>query len=110
MKQKKLNFFRTIVFLSKYLNGNYLKFFSFCFGWLTQSAITIVTPIVFGVMIDQIVYYGNVTSFFSLGTLFVLITVFGCVLYYFIYEIYAHILVTFTSAIKKDVFIHLIDY
>ncbi len=109
MKQKKLNFFRTIVFLSKYLNGNYLKFFSFCFGWLTQSAITIVTPIVFGVMIDQIVYYGNVTSFFSLGTLFVLITVFGCVLYYFIYEIYAHILVTFTSAIKKDVFIHLID-
>lgn len=109
MKQKKLNFYRTIIFLSKYLKGNYLKFFSFCFGWLTQSAITIVTPIVFGVMIDQIVYYGNVTSFFSLGAVFVLTTVFSCVLYYFIYEIYAHILVTFTSAIKKDVFIHLID-
>lgn len=109
MRQRRLNFYRTVIFLSKYLKGNYLKFFSFCLGWLTQSVITIVTPIVFGVMIDQIVYYGNVTSFFSLSALFVLITVFGCVLYYFIYEIYAHILVTFTSAIKKDVFIHLID-
>lgn len=101
---KKHNFIEVLLFLKKYLKHNFFKFFSFYLGWLIQSLIIVFTPIIFGEMIDEIIYYNNFEEFISIGKIFVVITIWGSGLYYFLYEIYAHIMVTFTSEIKVDIF------
>lgn len=107
--EKKLNIISTISFLSKYLKGHRLQFIAFYIGWFLQSAINVVGPLILGVMIDQIIYYKNITLFMKIAGVFVQVTIFSCILYYFIYQIYAYILVMFTFKIKKDVFSHLLD-
>jgi ATP-binding cassette subfamily B protein len=107
--EKNLNFISTIHFLSKYLKGYHFQFVAFYIGWFLQSAINVVGPLILGVMIDQIIYCKNITLFIKIAEVFVMVTIFSCILYYFIYQIYAYILVMFTFEIKKDVFSHLLD-
>lgn len=107
--EHKLNFISTISFLSKYLKGHRFQLVAFYIGWFLQSAINVVEPLILGVMIDQIIYYKNITLFIKIAGVFVLVTIFGCSLYYLIYQIYAYIMTMFTFKIKKDVFAHLLD-
>ncbi len=88
MKNKKLGYFSTIIFLFKYMDKMRIQYFLFYIGWLFQTIVTIITPIIFGLMINQVVYYNDLNMFLKIGAVFFYITLFGVVLYYLIYEMY----------------------
>lgn len=101
---KKLNIISSIKFLGKYLKGHRIRFIAFYIGWLLDSVATIISPIIFGLMINQIVYYENTDLFFKLTVVFVVITLFKCIIYYLVNHILAYNWVMFNLKIKRDVF------
>lgn len=84
----KLNFYRTTKFLWKYIKDLRMRYILFYMGWLFQTIVEIITPIVFGMMINQVVYNNNLTAFIKIGLIYLGITVFGIILYYGLYEMY----------------------
>ena len=48
----------------------------------------VVTPVLFGVMVNQIVYYRNLSLFIVIGIVFFALSVFTSVLYFLLYEMY----------------------
>lgn len=103
---KNLNYITTIVFLSPYIKKFKSNFFIFYLGWLFDLILSLVIPIIFGIMIDEIVYYQNLTTFIQLSIVFVVMTVLSCLLYFFIYAQHHYIMSMFVFDIKKDVFNH----
>lgn len=85
---RKLNFYRTTQFLWKYITDLRMRYILFYMGWLFQTIVEVITPIVFGMMINQIVYNNNLTAFMKIGLIYFGITVFGIILYYGLYEMY----------------------
>ncbi len=104
---KKLNYFTAIEFLSKYIGKHKQNFIMFYFGWLFDSALSVTMPILFGIMIDEIVYYQNMDSFIKISLVFVVMTLFSCLLYFFIYAQHHYLMSMYTFDIKKDIFDHL---
>lgn len=103
----KLNYFTAIKFLSKYISKHKKNFIMFYFGWLFDTVLTVVMPILFGIMVDEIVYYQNVDSFIKIALFFVTLAVFSCVLYFLIYAQHHYLMSMYTFDIKRDVFDHL---
>lgn len=89
--ESKLNFCTAFQFLWKYMRDMRLRYFLFYFGWLFHTIVDVITPIVFGAMINQIVYDNNLTAFIKMGFGFLCITVSGIILYYIIYEMYGYL-------------------
>lgn len=90
MKEKyKLNYRTTLKFLNQFLDGLRFEFVLFYFGWLFDTLIGIITPVLFGVMINEIVYYRDLPLFIRIGILFFLVSVFSSILYYWIYKLYS---------------------
>lgn len=87
----KFNFYKTFRFLWKYTNGLRIQYILFYMGWLFQTVVEVITPIIFGIMINQIVYNNNLTAFVRIGMVFLGITVLGIILYYGIYEMYGYL-------------------
>ena len=107
IESEKLNYFTAIRFLSKYISKHKRNFIMFYFGWLLDTVLCIAMPILFGIMIDEIVYFQNVDSFVKIALFFVTLTVFSCVLYFLIYAQHHYLMSMYTFDIKKDVFDHL---
>lgn len=103
----KLNYITTIKFLSGYMKNYRHNFLMFYVGWLMDMVISIVTPILFGLLIDEIVYYQNVGTFLNISGILVLIVLFSCILYFFIYAQHQYLTSKFIYDIKKDVFQHI---
>ena len=59
-------------------------------------------------MINEIVYYQNIDTFVRLSLLFVILSVFSCILYFFIYAQHHYLMSMYTFDIKKDIFDHLL--
>ena len=89
--EKKLNFFTTIRFLWDYIKDFKLQYFMFYVGWFVQTVVGVVTPIVFGDMINQIIYENNLPAFLRMSMLFLGITIVGIILYYVVYEMYGRL-------------------
>ncbi|GHV12993.1 sugar ABC transporter ATP-binding protein [Clostridia bacterium] len=106
-KDKKLNYFTAIKFLSKYILKHKKNFIMFYLGWLFDTVLSIAMPILFGIMIDEIVYYQNVDVFIKIALVFVTLSVFSCVMYFLIYAQHHYLMSMYTFDIKKDVFDHL---
>lgn len=87
-KIQKLNFFRTAQFLWKYTRNLRKQYILFYAGWLFQTVVEVITPIVFGIMINKIIYDNDLRAFLKIGAVFFAITVFGILLDYAIYEAY----------------------
>ena len=104
---EKLSYFGAIRFLSKYIRKHRQNFFMFYFGWLFDSILSIAMPILFGIMIDEIVYYQNVRTFVIIAVLFVVLTVFSCMMYFFIYAQHSYLMNMYVFDIRKDLFTHL---
>lgn len=79
----------------------------FYFGWLLDTILSVATPILFGIMIDEIVYYQNIDSFIKNSLFFVTLAVFSCILYFLIYAQHHYLSSMYTFDIKRDVFDHL---
>lgn len=105
----KLNIISSVKFLGKYLKGHRIQFFAFYIGWFLDSIATIIAPIIFGLMINQIVYYKNVDLFFRLALVYLVVMLFKCILYFLVNQIYAYNWVMFNLKIKRDVFTSILN-
>lgn len=89
-KEDKLSFFSTVTFLNKFLDKLHIQLVLFYIGWLFDTLSEVVAPILFGIMINQIVYYRNLSLFIKVGLAFFGLSVFSCLLYFLLYEMYGY--------------------
>ncbi|MBP1990788.1 ABC transporter ATP-binding protein [Paenibacillus eucommiae] len=101
---EKLNVFDGVRILSKYIRKHKRNFVLFYTGWLVDCMLTVITPILFAIMIDQIVYYKNMDVFLQVSFVFVVMSVFSCILYFFIYTLHHYLMSMYTFDIKLDIF------
>lgn len=90
VKKEKLNFFGALRFVNQFLDNMHLQLVLFYFGWLFDTIIGVLSPVLFGVMINQMVYYRNLPVFIQVGLAFFGLSVFSCIQYFLLYELYGH--------------------
>jgi len=103
---KKLNYFSAIQFLSKYIGRHKRNFIMFYCGWFFDTMLRIIMPILFGIMIDEIVYHQNIDSFLRISLVFVIMSVFSCLLYFLIYAQHQYLMSMYCFDIQRDIFRH----
>lgn len=105
---EKLNYIKTIKYLSTYIKKHKRNFKMFYLGWLFETALSVIMPILLGNMIDEVVYYQNLGSFLKISLIFVVMSIFSCALYFFIYAQHHYLMNMYTYSIKKDIFDHML--
>lgn len=106
-KGGKLGYLSAIRFLSPYILRHKKNFIMFYFGWFFDMLLGIVMPILFGIMIDEIVYHQNLNAFLRISLVFVVMSVFSCMLYFLIYAQHQYLMSMYVYDIQRDVFHHL---
>lgn len=101
---RRLNILEGIQILSKYIKKYKKNFVMFYVGWLFDTFLIVLTPIVFSIMIDEIVYYKNLDVFLNISLVYVVMAIFSCVLYFFIYTQHQYLMGMYTFDIKLDLF------
>ncbi|GFI46785.1 putative ABC transporter ATP-binding protein [Lachnospiraceae bacterium] len=104
--EKRLNYLTAIQFLSKYIKKYKKNFIMFYLGWLFDTALAVVTPILSGIMVDEIIYYQNLGTFLRISLVFAILLVFSCILYFFIYAQHHYLMNRYTLDIRRDLFAH----
>ncbi|MBO9609607.1 MAG: ABC transporter ATP-binding protein [Paenibacillaceae bacterium] len=104
---KRLTYFGAIKFLSRYIGRHRKNFVMFYLGWFFDMLLGIVMPILFGIMIDEIVYHQNLDAFLRISLVFVVMSVFSCVLYFLIYAQHQYLMSMYVYDIQRDIFRHL---
>lgn len=85
-----LNFWGALKFVNRFLYKLHLQLVLFYFGWLFDTIVGILSPVLFGVMINQMVYYRNLPLFIQVGLAMFGLSVFSCIQYFLLYELYGH--------------------
>jgi ABC-type multidrug transport system fused ATPase/permease subunit len=106
-KEEKFNYFSCFCFLWGYAKSYWHSFLIFYTGYLFDYALYIVVPIISGIMIDQIVYYQNISIFLKLGLLQFSFVIFYSYVYFFTQNQHSYLTSHFTYNIKSDAFKHL---
>lgn len=104
---KKLNYFSAIAFLKRYIKGYKKNFIMFYLGWLADSILAIILPVLFGLMIDEVVYYQNLDTFVKISIFFLACILFSGGLYFLLYAQHGYLMNMFVFSIRKAVFKHL---
>ena len=104
-----INYIKTIKFLSRYIFKYKKNILMFYFGWLFDSVLIVISPILFGIMIDEIVYYQNINNFIEIATIFFLLTFFSCILYFLIYFQHSYLMNMYTFEIRQEIFEHFLN-
>jgi len=87
-KKKSLNFFTTMKFLWSLMDGLKKHYLLFYLCWLFHTIVGVMSPLIFGEMIDCVIYENDLPGFLKIGMGFFSITVFGIALHYVTYELY----------------------
>ncbi len=87
-KNDQLGHWGALKFLNQFLDGLKSEFVMFYFGFLLDTIFGIATPVLFGIMIDRIVYYRDLALFLKIGALLFAMSCFRAILYYWLYDIY----------------------
>ncbi len=85
----KLNYFTTAKFLWSRMDGLKKPYLLFYICWLFHTVVEVISPLIFGEMIDRVIYGNDLPGFLKLGVGFFGITVFGIALHYVTYELYS---------------------
>lgn len=88
-QESSLNFYTTVKFLWSIMGGMKKHYLLFYFCWLFHTIAEVVSPLIFGRMIDRVIYDNDLPGFLKIGMGFFGITVFGIALYYVTYELYS---------------------
>ena len=88
-EEKTLNYCTTAQFLWSLMDGMKKHYLLFYFCWLFHTIAEVVSPLIFGEMIDRVIYDNDLPGFLKIGMGFFGITVFGIALYYITYELYS---------------------
>lgn len=103
----RLNYLSAIGFLGRYMKGYRKHFMMFYAGWLADSLLAVLLPVLFGIMIDEAVYYRNLHSFGAVALVFLLCILFSGGLYFLLYAQHGYLMNMFVFSIRRDVFRHL---
>ncbi len=106
MSNKKLSYFSTIKFLSKYILKYKRNFIMFYTGWFADTLLTIIIPVLFSIMINEIVYYQNISLFLKISGVFAFMLVFSCLIYFLIYAQHHYLNSMYVFDIKMDIYDH----
>jgi len=101
---EKLTLFGGVKFLRKYFNKHKRNFILFYIGWFVDNALTVIAPIIFSIMIDQIVYYNNLNVFLRVSLVFALMSLFSCINYFLIYTFHHYLMSMYIFDIRMDLF------
>ena len=101
-----LNYFSVVKFLSKYIKNHTKNFILFYSGWFINTFLKIYIPITFAIMIDEIIYYRNVSIFLKVSLIFMVMLLFSCFLYFFSETQHCYLSIMYAYDIKKDIFDH----
>ena len=101
---ERIGFFDGVKFLSRYLGRHKRNFTLFYLGWFLDSILTVISPIIFATMIDQIVYYRNISVFLRVSLVFVVMSLFSCLLYFLLYTFHHYLSCMFNFDIQRDIF------
>lgn len=101
------NYRKTTAFLRPYTRRYASNYRVFCVGWLVNTFLSIVIPVLLGVLIDELVYYHNIESFFKVCGVLAGVIIFFCLLQFFIYAQHQFLNSALTHDIKVDVLNHL---
>lgn len=101
------NYRETTTFLRPYTRRYASNYCIFCVGWLANTGLSIVMPVLLGILIDELVYYHNTESFFKVCGVLASVIVFYCILQFFIYAQHQFLNSALTHDIKVDVLKHL---
>lgn len=88
VKKKSLTFFTTMKFLWTHMEGLKKHYLLFYLCWLFHTITGVMSPLIFGKMIDCVIYENDLSGFLKIGMVFFSITVFGIALHYITYELY----------------------
>ena len=102
-----MDFIAAVRFLSTYMKNFKKQFVMFYLGWLIDSVLTVIMPILFGIMIDEMVYYQNTETFIHIALLYFVCILFSGGLYFIVYAQHGYLMNMFVFSIRKDVFMHL---
>lgn len=101
---ERLTYWGGIRFLRKYFMKHKRNFLLFYIGWFVDSVLTVITPIILAVMIDQIVYYNNLDVFLRVSLVFALMSLFSCIHYFLIYTFHHYLMSMYLFDIRMDLF------
>lgn len=93
-----------LLFLQKYIRPYRKHFAAFYGGWLVETIIAVLLPKLLGVMLDEIVYRQDVAGFMKVSGIAAIISIYSCILYYWLYAQHHYLMIMFTFHIKVDVF------
>lgn len=79
----------------------------FFIGWHLEALINLILPLLFGYMIDEMVYYRNAQNLIKIVFVIIVVSVFLCSLYFFIYTFFNHNYEEYATKIKLDIMKHL---
>ncbi|KAF6628164.1 ABC transporter ATP-binding protein [Paenibacillus sp. EKM208P] len=99
----------SVRFLSRYLKKYKRSFILFFIGWLMEGILQLIIPVMFGILIDEMVYYKNLSTFYKISLVIVILSLFLCVLYFVIYTFFNHIVGRYSLDIKIDLFDRLLS-
>ena len=105
--KEKLTYFSCIRFLKKYIDRYKKNFIMFYLGRVFELFLNFLLPVVFGIMIDEVVYYHNFNTFLQLSFFLIGCCLLSCVLFFLCYSQHGYLLNMFYFEIKKDIFEHL---
>lgn len=94
----------SIRFLGKYIRPYGKHFAAFYGGWLFETILSVLLPKLLGIMLDQIVYGGDLKEFMLVSGAAAIFSVYSCVLYYWLYAQHHYLMIMFTFQIKLAVF------
>jgi ABC-type multidrug transport system fused ATPase/permease subunit len=101
---ERLTYWGGVKFLRKYFMKHKRNFLLFYVGWFVDSVLTVITPIIFAIMIDQIVYYNNLDVFLRVSLVFALMSLFSCIHYFLIYTFHHYLMSMYIFDIRMDLF------
>lgn len=93
-----------LLFLFQYVKKYKMNFSLFYLGWLFDTVLCVLMPILFGIMIDQVVYYNNLHAFLQIAFFYVTITLLSCIIYFLIYAQHHYITNNYVLDIRMDLF------
>ena len=91
-------------FLKPYMHSYQKYFVAFYIGWLAETMIVVLIPKLFGIMLDQIIYQRDMTEFFKVSGVVVFLSLYSCILYFWLYAKHHYLMVMFPFGIKIKAF------
>ena len=94
-------------FLFKYVKSSKRSFILFFIGWHLEAFINLMLPLLFGRLIDEMVYYKNVSNLIKFVFVIIILSLFLCSLYFLIYTFYNYNYGKYATNIKLDLMNHM---